>query len=348
MDKKYRIVMGKNILIVSFTHFFGGGESFIVNIVAKISKNIFYIVANKDLYEMIDNKNKYLLKPCRFFEKIFVVKEYIHDNFIDIVILNGGNTLFIAPFLGKVKKIGIRHTLNSYIQFYRKWYYIGLLHIAYYSLDVIIHVSNISRREQLLFKQKSLVIYNGVKIKDSNTNSGTEQINRENTLHFLFIGRVAKDKGIDILINVFETLKDKRIHLHIVGSGELYTKKEYKTVTFYGFQTDTEPYYRLADYFISLPSMENCPFSSLDALSYGIPVITTKVGGVKEIIKDGYNGFFVKRSVKSVKKVITKLMSVNDVQFDMLSENARKTIVNQFNLDDVIRKYQGVIRKLCE
>jgi glycosyltransferase involved in cell wall biosynthesis len=339
----------KKILIVSFTPFFGGGESFIVSILSKISNNLFYIVANEHLYTILKNNNKYLLKPGSFLSRIRLVKKYIYDNHIDIVILNGGSALFAAPFLNQIPTIGIRHTLNSCIPLTKKWYYIILLHIAYYSFDVIVHVSNKSRREQLLFNKKSITIYNGVEIKSTDTDKKLSRARKNDALRFIFIGRVSKDKGVDILIDAFESLNNKNIHLYIVGSGELYTtNKTYKAVTFYGFQTDLEQYYLLADYFISLPSMENCPFSTLDALSYGTPVITTKAGGLNEIIKDGYNGFFIKRDIESVKRIIDKLLVADDNQYNILRENAIKTIVDQFNIDDAVNKYRQVIETLCE
>jgi glycosyltransferase involved in cell wall biosynthesis len=347
MDKKHKIIMKKNVLVVSFTPFFGGGESFVVNILSKIPDPLFYMLANEDLYTMIKVDNKYLIKAGNFLRKVYLVKKIIQDDHIDIVILNGGSALFVAPFIGRIQKIGIRHTLNSYIPLRKKLYYIILLHIAYYALDIIIHVSNKSKKEQLLFNKKSITIYNGVKIKYPNEDYGSLQIDQNHVWQFLFVGRVSKDKGVDIIINAFESLGNKNIHLHIVGSGELCTNKKYKTVTFYGFQTDLEEYYLHADYFISLPSMENCPFSTLDALSYGVPVITTRVGGLEEIIIDGYNGFFVKRNVKTIKKFINKLIVDND-KHETLRENAKKTIVDKFNIDDTVKKYQQVIKTVCE
>jgi glycosyltransferase involved in cell wall biosynthesis len=164
-------------------------------------------------------------------------------------------------------------------------------------------------------------------------------------LQFLFIGRVSKDKGVNILIDVFKAFDSKDVHLHIVGSGELYTNKKYKAITFYGFKTNLEQYYLLADYFISLPLMENCPFSTLDALSYGVPVITTQVGGLNEIIRDGYNGFLVKRNIKDVSELINNLV-VNNNQHEIMIKNALKTTSVRFNINDVIDKYKQVIESL--
>ena len=48
-----------------------------------------------------------------------------------------------------------------------------------------------------------------------------------------------------------------------------------------------------ADVFINVSTTEGLPVSMMEAISYSIPVIATKVGGVGEIVKDGYNGLLI-------------------------------------------------------
>jgi glycosyltransferase involved in cell wall biosynthesis len=323
----------KRILIVSFTSIFGGGETFIINILSKVTENLYYLVACEQLYKTLESNNKYLLMERVFTKRIKVIKDLIRNKHIDIVVLNGGSALYAAPFLNHVRKVSIRHTLNAY---YSYSYFFILLHIAYFASDRVIHVSNISKKEQLLFRNKAVVIYNGVKIKE-------KHIVHNDIMKFLFIGRLDRSKGVDVLIQAFKKLTGSDVHLTIIGTGDLYSDGYFDNITFKGFQMELEQYYMAADYFISLPDFENCPFATLDALSYGVPVISTEVGGVKEIIQNGYNGFFVRKNAESVVSLIQKLLNDNN---EYLRENARNTIKEKFNLDDKITEYKRIIGKL--
>jgi len=192
----------------------------------------------------------------------------------------------------------------------------------------------------MFVKKKALVIYNGVKLKDN----GSLHTPQKNTKEFLFAGRLSRNKGVDILIEAFLLLREQDVHLTLAGDGELFMKSNYHNITFAGFQTELEGYYKNADYFISLPDFENCPFATLDALSYGVPVISTAVGGVKEIIVDGYNGYFVEKNVDAVVTLIKRIVSVEDST--VMRRNAIETVREKFNVDDKIAEYKRAIETL--
>ena len=75
-----------------------------------------------------------------------------------------------------------------------------------------------------------------------------------------------------------------------------------------------------------LPSiMEGLPMSLIEAQSYGIPILATEVGGIPEILKDGYNGFFIKRDERDIaskieyclnKELYTKMVGNSSLMYD--------------------------------
>jgi len=150
------IKMDKNILIVSFTPFYGGGESFVKHILEQTFDNAVYAVMNEHLYNELNAEHKYLLKPQGIIGRIRRIQKIIREEKIDVVILNGGSALFVAPFIGGVKKAAIRHTLHPSIHPSRRFYYIPLLQAAYFFSDLVIHVSRASLSEQYVCKKKGV------------------------------------------------------------------------------------------------------------------------------------------------------------------------------------------------
>ncbi|MDL5514664.1 glycosyltransferase family 4 protein [Arenibacter sp. M-2] len=132
-------------------------------------------------------------------------------------------------------------------------------------------------------------------------------INKSNKgpVNFQFLGYIDKRKGVWLLL---ETLKEHRIDLqgkaifNIAGNGEVdklqriinqYQLKE--IVHFIGWVSNEEKIKRLqeADVYI-LPSYnEGLPISILEAMSYSLPIISTYVGGIPEVVIDKLNGLLI-------------------------------------------------------
>jgi len=126
---------------------------------------------------------------------------------------------------------------------------------------------------------------------------------RENIL--LFIGRMLALKGLDVLIDSFaRIIQEIDAHLVLAGAGNFEPWKKRllrknipeSKYTFLG----RVPYYKipflypLASVF-TLPSYsESFPLTILEAMSCGIPVVATDVGGIPEMIENGVNGFLIK------------------------------------------------------
>lgn len=138
----------------------------------------------------------------------------------------------------------------------------------------------------------------------------------------LFLGLLGQNKGIYDLLDVLADNKnffEGNIELLIGGNGE--TEKVKKIISdkdltgivkYEGWVSGIEKEYLLnmADAFI-LPSYhEGVPISILEAESYSLPIISTNVGGIPEIVKDGVNGFLVTPGDKpNILKAIERLSS---------------------------------------
>lgn len=127
-----------------------------------------------------------------------------------------------------------------------------------------------------------------------------------NDISFIFIGALTKEKGIDKLLEAFKEAlyKQKNIKLAIIGTGPLrsYCKRFIederceKNVRLLGELSHTLTMAHLSNSdALILPSLgEGKPRVIQEALSFGIPVVATDVGEVKNMIKDSENGILLR------------------------------------------------------
>lgn len=139
-------------------------------------------------------------------------------------------------------------------------------------------------------------------------------------LRFLFIGRFQPYKGLHLLVKAFNQLENPQsATLTIYGKPDGYDdyfhqlKKEIAANARIHFAGTIPPdelgsAFSEADYFL-LPSLwhENNPLILLDALQSNTPVIASEVGGVRDLVKDGRNGFlFPMGDVQALQRVLQK------------------------------------------
>lgn len=116
----------------------------------------------------------------------------------------------------------------------------------------------------------------------------------------LYIGRLDQPKRPDIILKAIAEVYPKW-ELHIVGSGEKEFEKDlkqlikalriYDVVKLYGWSNDPWHEVDRADAFIMASDFEGFPVAAIEAATCGLPVISTPVSGVTELIKPGENGY---------------------------------------------------------
>jgi glycosyltransferase involved in cell wall biosynthesis len=116
--------------------------------------------------------------------------------------------------------------------------------------------------------------------------------------YVLFVGRLVKLKGVDLLLDAMRSVKGAR--LVIVGDGPERGALERAAagldVTFEGMLPHDEVKRRFGGATVLVqPSLtEGLPNSVMEALAHGVPVIGTAVGGIPDVVKDGETGFLLK------------------------------------------------------
>lgn len=136
---------------------------------------------------------------------------------------------------------------------------------------------------------------------------GVSEMN-DDCLHIVSCSRMVELKRVERIASALSLLKDMnlgKIKWTHIGDGETMQKVRAICEEKLGFMevnligrvsnTQVKEFYKKqkADVFINVSTTEGLPVSMMEAISYSIPVIATKVGGVGEIVKDGYNGLLI-------------------------------------------------------
>ncbi len=169
----------------------------------------------------------------------------------------------------------------------------------------------------------------------------------------LVIGTIAewtKNKGLFYLLKAIKEI-DKEFELIMIGSGEnpdkekmhQYIKKnELKNVHLIEWIDNASQYLKAFDIFI-LPSIkEGLPYTILEASAAEIPIITTPIGGIPEIIKNNVNGLLVqpKNSQQLAEKI--KYLINNPEKIKELTRKAKEKAEKEFSLEKTIEKTKGL------
>ena len=123
---------------------------------------------------------------------------------------------------------------------------------------------------------------------------------QEGAVHFLFVGRVMHEKGVDELFAAAKRMKqeyDGGVEFHIVGSFEEGYKplmdelEQTGVVKYHGYQSDMKPFYAMASCIV-LPSYhEGMSNVLLEAAASGRPLITSDIPGCREAVEDSVSGY---------------------------------------------------------
>jgi len=162
---------------------------------------------------------------------------------------------------------------------------------------------------ELGFNNEILKINNGVDITDiKRTNVHKADIN------LLIISRLVIQKNINIVIEAMELLDNKNVKLSIIGEGGEFNKLEgiihelnlQNRVQLLGKIDNNKisQFLLTADIFIQASDYEGLPHSVLEAINYEIPILSTEVGGCKDLLNDGERGFII--PIPPDKKIIAE------------------------------------------
>jgi glycosyltransferase involved in cell wall biosynthesis len=235
----------------------------------------------------------------------------------------------------------------------------------------IIAVSDFTRRELAQYYKvnaaKIRVIHNGVDTRKFQPATDKHKAKEEVGLNpediaILSVGRLYARKGLFTLIESMPAVVKRFRNAKFVISGKGQSNEMKKlvahaeklgvrnSIVFTGYFPDRKlpRLYQAADVFAFSTFYENLPFAVLEALSTGLPVVTTSVGGIPEMITSGRNGFLVQPS--NAKELSGKILHCLEHPADAaeMGASARQTILERFDwrliVQKVLRVYGEALR----
>jgi glycosyltransferase involved in cell wall biosynthesis len=171
----------------------------------------------------------------------------------------------------------------------------------------------------------------------------------QNSLVILFIangGRQNRYKDFATFDAVVTALRQsntgKKIIINVLGMESSPEIDQNLEVKYCGYQKDPSTvacYYQSSDVYIHPANAETFPLTILEAMSCGVPVVASNVGGISEQITDGKTGYLVQpgNSLELTDKL--ELLLMNDELRDRMSENCREEVLKRFSLTFMIDQY---------
>lgn len=318
--------MKKKLLIVLTSFDMGGAQNMVYELLRCIDRNKFEVSvlcygtrANNTLTEKLEEIQyvKYLnivgkITPVALFK---VLRE-ITKNKPDVVHAHLGGTVF-AVIWGLLHRKPIVVTAHTKPE---KAFSKSILPFLKRGIKKnIVRLVAVSKENQLMLMQyfgldtdKCAAVNNGINI-DRYYRKAHE------TFTFINVGRQDENKNQAAIIRCFAKLYREKhpIKLYLVGDGDRHKmlieeadKLGVKNcVVFTGNVGNTEDFYALSDCYVQASHREALPLTALEAMATGLPIISTDVGGMKDIVSDG-NGYLVNDNdedalYKAMKKILT-------------------------------------------
>lgn len=203
---------------------------------------------------------------------------------------------------------------------------------------------NYMKQKLIIRTNYSLVNGSGVNLKEFKYYPYPEG----QTINFLFVGRIMKDKGIEEFLSSAKSIKEKypNTHFDIVG----YMEENYSVIinqfekagiiSYHGYKENALNFY-VKSHIIVLPSYHE-GFSNvlLEASAVGRPSIGTDISGIKEIIKDNITGYLVKpKDAQDLEKKMIQMIKLNQSERSDMGQNARNHVNILFNREIIIDNY---------
>lgn len=158
----------------------------------------------------------------------------------------------------------------------------------------------------------------------------------------LWLGVLAEVKRVEVLLDAAEQVPDLR--LLVAGDGPLRDQVERRAagsalagrVVLPGRLADPTPVFARAHLFALTSAAENCPLAMLQAMSSGLPVVSTAVGGIPEVVRDGVDGLLCGvDDVEGFTGALARLAGDAEARTRM-GHSARQRILEGYTLDHCV------------
>jgi glycosyltransferase involved in cell wall biosynthesis len=172
-------------------------------------------------------------------------------------------------------------------------------------------------------------------------------------IYLVYVGRLTQIKRPDRLIDLGRSLKASHptAHLIIAGAGELLeeltaqSESESLHITFLGWRNDIDMILSASDIAVLCSDNEGIPLTLIQASQAGLPIVTTNVGSVSDIVLDGVTGLLTEVSVNGLIQGVSKLLDDPNLR-DWLGESGQKRTKEFFSSQAMVKHHERLYSQI--
>jgi len=301
-----------------------------VDVVNETNRSFFQLI--KDTRNIIIRKSPNIIHSHRYKENIiaFLSSKYKKD----------------------IRLVSTQHGMPEYIRtnHNKKYYLLQKLNLSLLSRSYR-KVIAVSKDIQDIFinkygfqENKIAMIHNGTELHKNNL------LKRDKDIFVIgSMGRIFPVKDYSLMVEIAREISKEtdKIRFELAGDGpdramimrliERYRLE--KTFILRGFVENSDDFYQCLDIYLNTSLHEGIPMSILEAMSYEIPIIAPNIGGLKEMMNDGIEGYLVDgRDPKVFSNRCLHLYNNRSLGKSMGS-SAREKVENDFSNDRMAREY---------
>lgn len=216
-------------------------------------------------------------------------------------------------------------------------------------------------RRGIVRPRRGLVVRNG--IDAASIQSKTRDLPGGDRLNIIVVANLHLYKGHRYVVDAVRTMPPalrKKIRIIFIGRDEFNGTIQAQiaqygledTIAWKGFQRDVVGLLRKSDIFLLPSETESLPMSILEAMSVGLPVIATRVGGIPEAVNDGVTGVIIPpRDPESITHAVQRfILPSGEPDYERIAQYGgagRQRVLEEFSLekmaDEMEKSYQRVL-----
>lgn len=349
-----------------------GAENVIINLSIGLRKkgyeSIVGCFVENDLKPAVGKRAEFLGLTTAYFKMkngfdprcIIDLERYCKQKQIDILHSHGYKPSMICLLLQLFYKIPYVVTCHLwFIRNMRLRIYTFFEQFSMHFADKVIGVSKdiVNRLAKAgIPKRKLILIENGIDIEtfSNSANFGNIDLRRElglqkSSLIIGSLGRLTEQKDYSTFIRAAAGLLKKNNNVEFIIAGEGHLRHELVSLCgnleienrfhFLGFRKDSANILKLMDIFVLCSLDEGLPMALLEAMATGLPIVTTAVGAIPDVVIDGKNGIITEKGNSKVLEEVFLSLIGDPNRRKTLGTNAYNTAREEYSNERMTDKY---------
>jgi len=318
----------------------------------------------------IHRQQSLLVRPLQMFVDYCKFVKFLRKNNIDLVHLNP--SLDFKSFVRDgIFALLARANKKKVVVFFRGWkkpcevrierYFLWLFRLFFGKINVFIVLSNEIKETlerwgiiQPIYKEVTVICED--ELAGFDIQNALRKRQESKKWRILFIARIIRDKGIYETLEAASLIQQKypAVELVVAGDGEeLDNVKSFvrahniRNVIFTGYITGAEKFRTFEEaHVFCLPSYtEGCPVSVIEAIAYGLPVITRPVGGIADFFEDGKHGLISDSLDPKVFASLIEKLFVDKNLYERVSLYNYQYAQSHFLVSNAISRLETIYKK---